>query len=361
MDSLTHFALGACLGATTLGRRASLRQVAIAGGILANLPDLDVFWPFDDPVDSFVLHRAATHSLIMQAAAVPMIGEILRRMIPGLKDARWACYAAVWLCLASHSLLDYFTIYGTQLFWPLSREALALGNIFVIDPLYTLPLLAPLIWALWSGKWSRRFAKSLAAGLVLSSAYMGWTAIGQAWAQSRAVKALAASGIAARQILAAPTPLNSLLWRVIALDGPRYYNVYVPVLGGDASITVYAHRREPALGDCLAGSAPLRALQQFSHGFYRLDIENGQLVWSDLRMGLTPLYTFRFALAQRQADGYKPMAPRRVRGPRASEGDIDWLLAGMQGSKAIRPLEANDLLAAARPAILPSAPAAPGC
>ena len=48
MDSLTQFALGAGVGAALLGRRIGPRKAALAGGILGTVPDLDVFFPFDD-------------------------------------------------------------------------------------------------------------------------------------------------------------------------------------------------------------------------------------------------------------------------------------------------------------------------
>ena len=50
MDSLTQFALGAGIGVAVLGRRIGPRRAAIAGGLLGSVPDLDVLYPFDDPV-----------------------------------------------------------------------------------------------------------------------------------------------------------------------------------------------------------------------------------------------------------------------------------------------------------------------
>jgi inner membrane protein len=39
------------------------------------------------------------------------------------------------LVLLTHPLLDSFTSYGTQLFWPLMPTPTAWSSIFIIDPL----------------------------------------------------------------------------------------------------------------------------------------------------------------------------------------------------------------------------------
>ena len=74
MDSVTQFTLGAVVGAVVLGR-LGLRRAAITGGILGTLPDLDVYLPADDPIESFVGHRGWSHSLIVHAVVTPLIAE----------------------------------------------------------------------------------------------------------------------------------------------------------------------------------------------------------------------------------------------------------------------------------------------
>jgi len=359
VDTLTHAALGACIGAALAGRRIGLRKAAIIGGALANLPDLDVFWPHGDPVDSFVFHRSATHSLLMQALAAPILGEILRRFLPPLKNARALLYALVFLCLASHSILDAFTNYGTRLFWPLWPAPLAVGSIFVIDPLYTLPLLVAMVWALAIGTWNPRFARVLAIAFALSSLYMGWTLLAQSIATGRATTLLAGLGLKPQQIAATPTPLNTMFWRVIALDGPRYYNIYVPMLAGPGSIAAYVQDSGSALGDCLAPSAPLRALSDFNGAFHGFELQDNLLIWADLRMGLTPQYTFRFAIAERNGAGFAAIAPQRARLARDYEADLPWLWAGIRGEPIMRRSEADKLLTpSAAQALLRTAPPA---
>ena len=68
------------------------------------------------------------------------------------------------------------------------------------------------------------------------------------------------------------------------------------------------------------------------------------MVFSDLRMGLTPGYVFRFAVARQQDGALVPIPPSRVRGERQADGDLDWLLTGLLGGAAERQAEAEALI-----------------
>jgi inner membrane protein len=318
-----------------------VRKAALAGGLLGTLPDTDVFWPFDDAIDRFVLHRGATHSLVIHALATPVLGEGLRLVARSLRDARWQTYLAVFLCLSTHALLDAMTIYGTRLFWPLWPVPLGLGSVFIIDPLYTLPLLAVTLWGFFQRDWSRTFGRALAVAFAVSTAYLGWGVVAQQVARDRAAQVVADAGIAPARVFATPTPFNSLFWRVVAIDGPRYINVYVPLLGGADAITAYVHPRELVSGECLEDIEAMRRLSVFSKGFYRVETAaDGSVVMADLRMGLTPHYVFRFIVAEHNGSGLTPSDPRRLPTVRNAPGDLDWVWAGVRGEAVPRPAEA---------------------
>lgn len=362
MDTLTHAALGAGIGVLVLGRRVGPRKAALIGGVLAALPDLDVLIPADDPVDAVLSHRGATHSLIMQAIVTPIFGEALTRGIKHLHGCRLRVYFAVYLCLASHPVLDYMTIYGTRVLWPLWTEPIGLGSIFIIDPIYSLPLLLALIWALCLRKTTPRFRTVLVSSLALSTAYLGWGAAAQQLVQSRAMGILNDAGVSPERVVAIPTPFNSIFWRVIAIDGDRYINLYMPVFGTADDVVSYMHRRNAGLAGCLSGIDTFGKLVSFTKGFYRLDVRNREIVLSDLRMGLTPNYAFRFAIAALTGDGARRITPRRLAGIRRSPGDIEWLVANLSGEAARRPAESDAAIElAALSAIVPSGPNRAAC
>jgi inner membrane protein len=334
MDSVTQFALGAIVGTAVLGKSMGVRRAAITGGLLGTLPDFDVFLPADDPIDSFVGHRGPSHSLIVHLIVAPVIGETLVRCFQKLKEYRARVYIAVFLCLATHALLDAMTIYGTRLFWPVWPEPLGLGSIFIIDPLFTLPLLIVTIWAFFRRNWSVRFGKAVTLSLMITSLYLGWTVVGQKIVEARGAAYLAGRGIEPQSIVA---------------DRDIYYHVYVPILGSDETVTAYRHTRWELSVSCwavraIAGEGIAGILARFADGFYQVTLRDATVLVSDLRMGLYPEYSFQFAIAERQGAVIKDTSPRRIRGNRNQPGDMEWLLAGVRGARAIRPAEADQLI-----------------
>ena len=345
MDSLTQLALGATVAAAALGPRIGPRKAVLVGAALGTAPDLDVLVPLGDAVSDFVLHRGPTHSLIVQALVTPLFGEALMRWFDGLKGQRARTYLAVYLCFVTHALIDALTIYGTRLFWPVTPEPFAVGSMFIIDPLYTNPHLAILVWGLALRAWSPRFARATTAALVLSTAYLGWSVLGQQIAQARGAAALAKLGVEPESVIASPTPFNTLYWRVLAVERERYVNLYLPLFGGDDAITAYAHPRGGHLEGCANRIAKAQDLMAFSKGFFKLEEVEGRLRVSDLRMGLTPQYVFAFDVAETGAAGINPIHPVRHSPVREAGDDFDWLFAGLRGVRAIRTAEASSLVA----------------
>ncbi len=296
VDSLTQFALGATIGTAVLGRRIGPRRAALAGGLLGTLPDLDVFLPFDGPIDSFVEHRGWTHSLFVHALLAIPIGEGLWRLFraraPDLSRQR--VWGAVLLILTTHALLDWTTTYGTRILWPLSDVPYALSWIFIIDPLYTLPLLVAVLGALIVGARWRGATRAASVALLLSTAYLGWTGLAQQIGEAKVRQALEAGGVMPEQVTMIPMPFNSLLWRGIAIDGDRYVNVYRSVLDSRREAPLHAHPRNLVFDTALDDYPPPQRVEAFSNGNYAYRRDGEDILISDLRMGVTPDYVFTF-------------------------------------------------------------------
>ena len=101
---------------------------------------------------------------------------------------RW--FWAIQLALVTHPLLDAFTVYGTQLLWPLPLRPVMWSSVFIIDPLYTVWLLIACIAAFFLRE---RIAaqRVLVAGLALSTAYLGWSLVAKSMVDREADRALA--------------------------------------------------------------------------------------------------------------------------------------------------------------------------
>ncbi|RMH01365.1 MAG: metal-dependent hydrolase, partial [Chloroflexi bacterium] len=174
MDSLTQIALGAAVGEAVAGKKAGNKAV-LWGAVLGTVPDLDVVSAlFLSPVDYIFFHRGFSHSLVFFILSAPVFGWLLR-YINRKETATWKDWTLLsfWV-LFTHALLDCFTSWGTQLFWPLDYRV-AFNSIFIVDPLYTLPLLVTVIWMMFYKRDSSFRRRLNYAGLILSTCYLTGT------------------------------------------------------------------------------------------------------------------------------------------------------------------------------------------
>lgn len=292
MDTVTQIVLGAAVGEAVLGRKLGPRA-ALWGGICGTLPDLDVFIPMGGAVENFIYHRSFSHSLLVLAALTPLVVWLILKIHPHTVDLKRRWLLLVYAAFVTHVFLDCLTVYGTQIFWPLTDYPVSIGSVFIIDPFYTLPLLVGLIIALMfrTGPAGHR-ANIL--GLTLSSVYLVW-GLGLQWHLERiAANSLAAQGTEYQRLLAQPTPFNSILWRIIASNDSNYHVGYYSLLDDSDEIRTTRIDSSPELLAGLERHWPVQRLQWFTHGFYSVENENDAIVISDIRMGLEPHYVFRF-------------------------------------------------------------------
>ena len=219
MDSLTQAVLGASVQGALLGRWQG-RKALLYGAMLGTLPDLDVVIDYGDAVASMTYHRGFSHSLFVVGIVSVLLAWLIRRFRPHPDYSGWRLFLCIWLVLTTHILLDAFTTYGTQLFWPLPTPPVAISSIFIIDPLYTLPLLLAVTLGLAVGL-RRRFGLKLQyVALGLSALYLGSTLVSQQMADQRLQRALAQAGIQPQVTFVSPppsTPCCGGWWRWTAM------------------------------------------------------------------------------------------------------------------------------------------------
>lgn len=299
MDSITQAVLGATVQGAILGRWQG-RKALIYGAILGTLPDMDVLIDFGDAVADMTYHRGFSHSLFVLGLLSIALTCLIRRYRPhpGYSDVR--LFLCILLIFFTHVLLDSFTTYGTQLLWPIPSTPIAWSSIFIIDPLYTLMLLLAVLTGLIAGM--KRFGiRAQYILLALSSLYLGSTLVSKQMADNRLESALTDAGIDAQITFSAPTPFNTLLWRVVAIDGDDYYEGLVSWLDADLPRLERLPRNASAAADALRQSEQHDRLRWFTEGILRYDLIEDQWVVTDLRLGLPGYHPFRFALARRDS------------------------------------------------------------
>lgn len=328
MDSLSQFALGAAIGAAVMHRRTKPWKAALIGGLVTTLPDLDSFYDHGDPVSNVALHRANSHALFWLTLASPVIAFVAA-IAARERDNFMRWWLAVWLALVTHPILDWFTVYGTQILRPFTDFPYAVGSIFIIDPLYTLPLIIGLAAALILRN-ARGFRWNL-AGLIVSTLYLGWRVFAQAHVRSIAEASLRADGRTVERLLVTPTPFNTVLWRVVAMTPDGYLEGFRSFFDSAPRIRFDIYPRGDSLYDAVRNYPAVARIAWFTQGLFKLGERDGKVVISDLRMGQEPYYSFNFVVGQRQSPTIAAVAPTRFREQHDARTGLAWLWRRLKG------------------------------
>ncbi|KJS28866.1 MAG: hypothetical protein VR64_22375 [Desulfatitalea sp. BRH_c12] len=318
MDTVTQIALGAAVGEATLGRRIGNRAI-LWGGLCGLFPDLDVLIPFDSAVKTFTYHRGFSHSIFVLSALTPAFVWLILKMHPGTREYRSRWFVLVFLALVTHIFLDGLTVYGTQILWPLTTPPVMWSTLFIIDPAYSIPLIGGVLAAAIMSRKGDRGHRFNTFFLALSTVYLVWSIGAKLYVNDTVKDALARQNIDYQKVLTVPTPFNTLLWRVLVMDDRGYYEGFYSLLDEDRAIRFTHYPSNERLLDGLGEHWPVQRLQWFTHGFYSVQNHDGAIVFADLRMGMEPIYFFRFKIAQMRNPHPVPTQGERIRGERGTE------------------------------------------
>ena len=213
MDTITQALLGAAVAQAGFGKRLGPRAMLI-GALYGSLPDADILSGAFGSWASMVHHRGITHSLFFAPVVAPALGWLAWRMMKR-RDA-WTTWAhlAFWAVI-THPLLDLFTSYGTQLLSPFSDRRFALDAIPIVDPIYSIPLLAAVLVAVL---FKRRPIVGVTAAWATLAATTGYLLFG--WHQSATAQRIARAqlegeGFAVSHMRVQPSMLV-WMWRIAA-------------------------------------------------------------------------------------------------------------------------------------------------
>lgn len=290
MDSLTQIVLGAAVGEAVLGRKIG-NKAMLYGAIAGTIPDLDVLARnFVDTITATEAHRGFSHSIIFCVIAAPIFGWLVNKL-EKKKNLGWKSWA--WLFFwgfFTHPLLDCFTTWGTQLFWPFEWR-IAFNSIFVIDPLYTMPFMVCVIWAMFLKRTSSKRRKINWAGIMISSTYLVLTVVLKLIATQKFKDGFESQNIQYKEISTRPAAFNTILWNANVETADSY-------LLGDYSFfdtqpikfDEYPKNRsaEPVYESAQARE-DLERLKNIAQGWYLMEHKKGDWYFYDLRFGRIPI------------------------------------------------------------------------
>jgi inner membrane protein len=273
LDSLSQAALGAAVGYAAGGKRLG-RAALAAGAIAGTIPDLDTFalLPFD-AFTSWAHHRGLTHSLFFGLVLGPALGWAVWRWnrkyrpfeLAGEEEALGDWMRVFTLAIVTHPLLDWFTIYGTQLLAPFSSARFALPGLGIIDPGYTLPLLIGIAVAL--ARPAANAARiAVVAALAASTLYLFYGLAQNKTVEAMARAQLAREGVATADVKVFTTIFQPWLRRITVDDSDGARVGYAsPFQTGAIAWTCFARARGPAI-DALMATREGAILNWFADG-----------------------------------------------------------------------------------------------
>lgn len=284
MDSLSQIVLGAAVGNQMLGKKIGNKAI-LYGAIIGTIPDLDVLYgKFLDPLTATDIHRGFSHSILFFIFLSPILGLILQKLEHkhkvNFKEATLFSY----LVLQTHALLDLFTTWGTQLFWPLETR-FSLQSIFVIDPLYTLPFLVFLILSMKKNKLDSKRQFWNRTGLIVSTSYLFLTLFVQSIVMNKFEKQLEENAISYQEIVVKPSPFNIILWTTnVKVDNGYYIADYS--FFDTKPIQFQFIPTQTELINNIEDAAVIKQLKRISEGWFCITQKEEQLLFNDLRFGV---------------------------------------------------------------------------
>ena len=284
MDTLTHIAIGACIGDAFAGKQLG-RKAMLWGALAQSMPDIDfIAGAWQNPANHLLAHRGFTHSFLFIFLVSPLFALLSERWHKkhDISIYKWILFWAVQMLL--HIFIDAFNMYGTGWFEPFSHYRVSFDSIFVADPFFSIgPVLAFLTLLVYRGH--ERVRKLIViAGLSGCVFYLPYS-INNKKNIDTTVKALfAEQEVTYSRLYTTPTPLNNWLWYIVAESDSGYHIGYRSIFDNNHHIPLHYYPRNNELLKEYSHE-DVQHLLRFSQGYYTVEKWHDTLVFNDLRFG----------------------------------------------------------------------------
>lgn len=284
MDTITHVALGACLGELLATKRIG-KKALVFGALAQSVPDFDFVFSFWlEPSANVLAHRGFTHSFLFVFLITPILAWAAQRGWGNTQTTfkYWLTFFGIQVLI--HSVLDAFNAYGTGWFEPFSHARVSFHTLFVADPLFSISLGVATLYLLATSATNKGRVYWAAGGIIVSSIYFGY-ALSNKFAVNKVVKtSLVEQEINITHWFTTPTPFNNLLWYVVANNDSGSYVGYHSVFDKQP-ISFEFFPRQDSLLHSINKLEEVNRLKRFSQGYYTVELKGDTLIFNDLRFG----------------------------------------------------------------------------
>jgi inner membrane protein len=285
MDSLTHIALGACIGEAFFEKGFG-KKALFWGALAQSVPDVDFiagFW-MNTP-ESLLAHRGFTHSVSFALLITPVLALTAERIHRphNISFRKWLLFFAVAIFL--HLFIDVYNNYGVGWLEPFSHHRFSLNAIYVADPFFSVWTGIAFFMLVVLKKYNRRRKFWWRFGIILPFLYLGYCTFNKININRDVKDILQKQKIAYTRYLTTPAPLQNWLWYVVAGNDSGYYVGYRSVFDHKKEIDFHFFQRKAFLLAPVSDHEELQKLIRFSQQFYTVEKWGDTLVFNDLRFG----------------------------------------------------------------------------
>jgi inner membrane protein len=185
--------------------------------------------------------------------------------------------------------------------------------LFIIDPLFTLPIVSGVLAVLLFKRHRPLGHRLNTIGLALSLTYLVWAFGAGEFVKRQVTEKLAEKGVSYSQFISSPAPFTTLLWRVVGIDKDRYFETYYSLFDRETPLFIDFYPRNLELMTGIDKHPPVVKLKRFTKGYFAFSTEGGYVAMTDLRMGSEPDYVFRFKVARLNDPHPTPIDDKRVK------------------------------------------------
>ena len=285
MDSLTHIALGACMGEAFAGKTVG-KKAMLWGALAQSLPDIDfVAGTWLHTSDELLAHRGFTHSFLFCFLAAPIMAFFAERWHRphNISFRKWWLFfgAAIFI----HVFIDAFNNYGVGWFEPFSHQRISFNSVYVADPFLSVWPAIALAALLVLKRTNQRRRFWWAFGLALPALYLLYSLNNKRIIDTELKNSLQKQNISYTKYFSTPAPLQNWLWFVVAGTDSGYNVGYRSLYDKTENIHFTYFLRKDSLLTAVKNTQEVKQLVRFSQDFYTVEKWNDTVVFNDLRFG----------------------------------------------------------------------------
>lgn len=285
MDSLTHIAIGACIGEAFFEKGFG-KKAMVWGALAQSIPDIDFvagFWL--NSSDNLLAHRGFTHSILFALLIVPVFAISADKFHRphNITFRTWILFFGVEVF--AHLFLDGFNNYGIGWFEPFSQARFSFNIMYVADPFFSIWAGIAFMMLVFLNQFNSTRTFWWKFGVFIPFIYLGYCTVNKFKIDSDVKEILAKQAISYNRYFTTPAPLQNWLWYVVAGSDTGYYVGFRSLFDKGKEIKFQYFPRNVALLKTIQNHDEVQKLIRFSKEFYTVENYNDTLVFNDLRFG----------------------------------------------------------------------------